>query len=152
MNNMPGIDSLYTGTKWEIKRKFLTPYKFTIAFESYVHPGYQTEKLYDAMQSNSVPIYCGDPLIGDIFNKDSFINAFDYIKINNGTLKNALEKFGQYNFKDYRPGTYNNFYYKVKRKLKALAKSQKMHILLNKLDYSPLINKVRELDNDPELY
>eukprot|EP01136_Pigoraptor_vietnamica_P044418 Opistho-1_new@21150 len=55
MNNMPAIDQQFSGSKWDIKRQFLTPYKFTIAFESYVYPGYQTEKLYDAMQMNSIP-------------------------------------------------------------------------------------------------
>ncbi len=152
MNNMPAMDSQYTGTKWEIKRQFLMPYKFTVAFESYVYPGYQTEKLYDAMQTNSIPIYCGDPLIADIFNPKSMINAFDYITINNGRLKSFLENFGQYDFRDYRPATYNSLYYKVRRKLKTKAKAQKMRILLNRLDYSRLIERIKELDNSPELY
>jgi hypothetical protein len=152
MNNALTIDKQYTGDKWEIKRQFLQPYKFTIAFESYCYPGYQTEKLYDAMRINSIPIYCGDPLIGDIFNQDSFINAFDHVKTNDGLLKNALEKFGQYNFNDYRPGVYNSLYYKIRRKLKTWAKFQKMRVQLNKLDFSPLIEKIIELDTNPDLY
>jgi hypothetical protein len=151
-HNMPGIDEQYTGSKWEIKRKFLTPYKFTVAFESDIYPGYQTEKLYDAMRSNSIPIYCGDPLIKNIFNPASFINAFDYVKINNGRLKNFLEKFCQYDFKDYRPGTYGSLYYKVRRKLKTIARKKKIWLLLNRLDYSPLIEKIKELDSNPDIY
>ena len=79
MNNMPGIDMLYKGGKWEAKRQFLSPYKFTIAFENDIFPGYQTEKLYDAMLAGSIPIYCGDPYIGEIFNTKSFINAAEYL-------------------------------------------------------------------------
>jgi len=41
MNNMPSVDSIYKGDKWEVKHQFLSPYKFTIAFENYVYPGYQ---------------------------------------------------------------------------------------------------------------
>ena len=75
MNNMGSFDNLYTGNFWERKRQFLSKYKFTIAFENYVFPGYQTEKLYDPMQANSLPIYCGDPFISEIFNTKSFINV-----------------------------------------------------------------------------
>src|SRR6185312_9671314 len=80
MNNMESIDSIYSGDIWERKRQFLSEYKFTIAFENYVYPGYQTEKLYDAMQANSIPIYCGDPNIKEIFNTASFINMHDIAK------------------------------------------------------------------------
>lgn len=152
MNNMPSIDSLYSGTKWEIKRQFLTPYKFTIAFENYSYPGYQTEKLYDAMQMNSIPIYCGDPLIGKVFNTKSFINAFDYIHTNNGSLTNLLEKYSQYTFKDWLPSTYTSLHYKVRRKLKAIGRGVKMKLQLNDLNFRPLIEKIIELDQNPELY
>ena len=80
MNNMESIDNKFKGDVWERKKQFLSPYKFTIAFENYVFPGYQTEKVYDAMQTSSVPIYCGDPMIGEIFNTASFLNAPDYVK------------------------------------------------------------------------
>lgn len=78
MNNMPRIDEQYKGNTWKIKRDFLKPYKFTIAFESYSYPGYQTEKLYDAMQMNSIPIYCGDPLVNEVFNPKKF---YKYIRL-----------------------------------------------------------------------
>lgn len=152
MRNMPPIDEQYKGNTWEIKRQFLGPYKFTIAFESDVYPGYQTEKLYDAMRMNSIPIYCGDPKVGELFNKKSFINATDYVPALNETLKNFLEKNTQYTFKDYLPGTYHSLYYKVRRKLKTIGKRQKMRVTLNNLDFSPLIDRIIELDQNPILY
>lgn len=152
MNNMLSIDSQYTGSKWDIKRQFLTPYKFTIAFESYTYPGYQTEKLYDAMQMNSIPIYCGDPNIADIFNKESFINAKDYLPVSNKPIKDFLEQNCQYNFKDYLPVTYSSIYYRVRRKLKTIGKAQKMRIELKNLDFTPLIDRIIELDKNPEEY
>jgi len=152
MNNMPAIDNLYTGSKWDIKRQFLTPYKFTIAFESYTYPGYQTEKLYDAMQMNSIPIYCGDPKITDVFNGRSFINASDYLSTTNKPIKGFLEKNCQYNFKDYLPATYTSIYYKVRRKLKTIGKAKKMFLETKNLDFSPLIDRIIELDKSPQRY
>lgn len=60
------------------KSAFLKPYKFTIAFENESYPGYTTEKLADALQSNAVPIYWGNPLVNRDFNPDSFVNAHDF--------------------------------------------------------------------------
>lgn len=152
MNNTKSIDRQYQGSKWEIKRQFLTPYKFSIAFESYSYPGYQTEKLYDAMQMNSIPIYCGDPNIGEIFNKNSFVNALDYLEPTHHSIVKYLEANSQYNFKDYRPATYDSIYYKIRRKLKTIGKIQKMKFQLNKLDFSPLIDRIIELDKNPQTY
>lgn len=152
MNNMPPIDEQYKGDTWKIKRDFLKPYKFTVAFESYSYPGYQTEKLYDAMQMNSIPIYCGDPMIDEIFNPKSFINAAHYLPVSNTKLKNFLETNGQYTFKDYQPATYTGLQYRVRRKLKTIAKAEKMRFQTNKFDFGPLIEKIIALDNSPELY
>lgn len=40
---------------------FCSQYKFNIAFENSVHPGYTTEKIMEPLSVNSVPIYYGDP-------------------------------------------------------------------------------------------
>src|SRR3569833_686367 len=100
MNNMQPIDNTYKGSFWEIKRQFLSPYKFTIAFENYVYPGYQTEKLYDAMLCKSIPVYCGDPNVDEVFNTASFLSAGDYVNINNSGLVQWLEEKTQPNFPD----------------------------------------------------
>jgi len=60
------------------KLKFLSEYKFTIAFENSAHPGYTTEKILHAFLSGSIPIYWGNPLVAKDFNPKSFINCHDY--------------------------------------------------------------------------
>lgn len=60
------------------KLRFLSNYKFNIAFENSQAPGYITEKLIDCYMANTVPIYWGSS--GDVFPfpKDSMICANDY--------------------------------------------------------------------------
>jgi len=152
MNNMPAIDSLYKGDIWERKKQFLSEYKFTIAFENYVYPGYQTEKLYDAMQANSLPVYCGDPFIGDIFNTKSFINAFDFINTSNSGVVSWLEKKCQPDFDDMRPAFYKNPFHRIKRKFKSIGRQLKMRYQFQKLNFNPLIDRIIELDQDNEKY
>lgn len=152
MNNMESIDSLDKGDIWQRKRQFLSSYKFTIAFENYVYPGYQTEKLYDAMQADNVPVYCGDPFIGDIFNTASFVNTPDYIKTNNSPFVNWLQHKSQPNFKDILPSYHKGPKYRVRRKLKAIGRSLKMRYQFQKLDFSPLIDRIIELDKDDDKY
>ena len=60
------------------KLKFLKNYKFTIAFENSVTPGYNTEKLIHPIIVNSIPIYFGDPFVSRDFNTKSFINVHDF--------------------------------------------------------------------------
>jgi len=152
MNNMAGIDELYKGDIWERKRQFLNPYKFTIAFENYVYPGYQTEKLYDAMMANSIPIYMGDSFVGDIFNTKSFINANDYITIKNRPLVKWIEKISQPDFTDIRPSYYHTPLHRIKRRLKIWGRDLKMRIQFSGINFTPLITRIAELDNDPEQY
>jgi hypothetical protein len=151
MNNMAGIDTLYQGDIWQRKRQFLSSYKFTIAFENYVYPGYQTEKLYDAMQANSIPIYCGDPHIDEIFNTRSFINVADYIKPKS-TFANWLQKNSQMDFVDMRPQFYHNPAHRIKRKLKAIGRNWKMNLQLGDLDFGALTDRIIELDKDDDKY
>ena len=60
------------------KAEFVAHYKFVIAFENTMSPGYTTEKLVEAMLAGAVPIYWGNPDIGTEFNTRSFINAADF--------------------------------------------------------------------------
>jgi hypothetical protein len=149
---MPPIDDLYEGSFWERKRKFLNPYKFTIAFENYAYPGYQTEKLYDAMQINSIPIYCGDIHVDQIFNTKSFINVTDYLDHNQNGIIKFLEKRSQQNFNDYRPTFFNAPQHKLIRKLKYLGRELKMKLQFNNLDFSRVIEKIIAIDEDKDLY
>lgn len=66
------------GYQVQNKSQFISNYKFTICFENESYPGYTSEKIYDAMIANSVPIYWGNPLINKEFNSKSFINVHDF--------------------------------------------------------------------------
>ena len=64
------------------KLKFQSNYKFSMAFENDAYrtnrDGYTTEKILEPMIVNSVPIYWGNPIIGQDFNTKSFINYHDF--------------------------------------------------------------------------
>ncbi|MBP3819031.1 MAG: hypothetical protein J6H31_12110 [Butyrivibrio sp.] len=57
------------------KKSFQGEYKFSIAFENETAPGYITEKIVEAYNAGTVPIYWGAPDICREFNEDAFINV-----------------------------------------------------------------------------
>jgi len=71
MNNMGGA-TVPGGMMGKID--FIRRYKFTLAVENAIWPGYSTEKLVEPMVAGSIPIYVGDPNVGNDFNSASFIN------------------------------------------------------------------------------
>ena len=64
------------------KTDFIKDYKFMIAFENESYPGYTTEKIFEPMQVNTIPIYWGNPHIKQEFNIKSFINCHDFQNFN----------------------------------------------------------------------
>lgn len=62
----------------EHKLKFLDTYRFNICFENGCYPGYVTEKLYNALQVKTMPIYWGSATVDRDFNIKAFINAADH--------------------------------------------------------------------------
>jgi len=60
------------------KIEFQARSKFCIAFENASTPGYTTEKLIHAFASQTIPIYWGDPTVGQYFNTENFVNCHDY--------------------------------------------------------------------------
>ena len=72
------------------KRKFQSEYKFSISFENNAYrPGYEwyiTEKPFEPMCVNSVPIYKGGSKISEDFNSKSFVNCHDF-----SSLEDAIE-------------------------------------------------------------
>ena len=152
MNNMPSIDTQNAGGWWAAKNHFLESYKFTISFENYVYPGYQTEKLYDAMLCKSLPIYCGDPNVGDVFNTKSFVNVPDIMNINQSGLVQFLERRSQANFVDILPQYHHSPKDRLQRKLKAIGRGLKMTLKFKGLDFSEVIDRIIAIDKDPALY
>lgn len=69
------------------KKEFLSKHKFTIAAENSIVNGYITEKIIDAFNANTVPIYVGPKDIEIEFNKNAFIN------INNFSTYNDLVEY-----------------------------------------------------------
>lgn len=66
------------GAYWrDAKREFFIEnrHKYSIAFENSSYPYYTTEKLMDAFLAGSLPLYWGDPKVGQDFNPASFINV-----------------------------------------------------------------------------
>jgi hypothetical protein len=60
------------------KLSFIRDYKFVIAFENSSYPGYTTEKLFDPLLENCIPVYWGNPKIHLDFNKKRFLNYDDF--------------------------------------------------------------------------
>ena len=78
LNNQPDKRTVRGTSKYEVLRDS----KFTIAGESVVYPGFNTEKIRHPLQHNSIPIYAGDPLIKSVFNPKSFIYMEDFETLN----------------------------------------------------------------------
>lgn len=152
MNNMQAIDAIYKGDKYAVKKQFLSAYKFTIAFENDIFPGYQTEKLYDAMMAGSIPIYCGDPYVGEIFNTKSFINAAEYLPPKYTGMRQRLERWGLMDFEDIRPAFLKSPKNRVKRKIKSYIRGFKTNLQFAGRDFGPLIEQIIALDTQPDLY
>lgn len=53
-------------------------YKFSIAGENSLGPGYVTEKILHAFAANTIPIYWGSAKVTEYFNPNAFINANNY--------------------------------------------------------------------------
>lgn len=75
-NNMPDGQtvSMWAGTK----QPFVKKCKFTLCPESVVHEGFVTEKIFDAFQADTIPIYYGSSTVSSIFNKKAYLDVRDF--------------------------------------------------------------------------
>ncbi len=74
------------GAPIENKIEWLKSYKFNICFENSSHPGYLTEKLFDAFAAGCIPIYWGDTSLR-VGEENTALNNnhnIDYSKIHGG--------------------------------------------------------------------
>jgi hypothetical protein len=60
------------------KLAFLAGYRFTVAYENSGIPGYTSEKLVEARLAGTIPLYWGDPLVGEDFDTSSFVNRHEF--------------------------------------------------------------------------
>ena len=63
------------GTAGSFKMEFLARYRFHIAFENRLAPGWTTEKFTDPFEVHSIPIYWGDEKALQWFNPRAFVNV-----------------------------------------------------------------------------
>ena len=71
-------------------RNFLKDYKFVITFENRITSGYTTEKIYNPMVVNCLPIYLGAPDIQRDFNPKSFVHVRNFFSKNVSISTGAL--------------------------------------------------------------
>lgn len=60
------------------KVEFMRGYKFSIAGENGAHDGYITEKIMNAFEAQTIPIYLGAHNVTNELNPNAFINCSDY--------------------------------------------------------------------------
>ena len=82
-NNMPNNEIFTIRTKLDLMKKC----KFSISAESVCYPGFTSEKIGDAFNAKTIPIYFGDPNVGTVFNNKAFVNFHEY-----DTIKEAIDK------------------------------------------------------------
>lgn len=98
----------YRGTIRD-KSEVYPNYRFSLCYENACVPGYVTEKIFDCLRSDCIPIYLGAPNIGEYVPKNVFIDRrqFDTEEDLAGFLLNlSKEQFNQYllNIREYLSG------------------------------------------------
>jgi hypothetical protein len=80
--NTPGM---FVNGIWTDLTNTYKNYRFVIAAENCIKPGYLTEKLMNAFISGAIPIYWGDDeVVKDFFNPDAFVNMNNFQNIEDG--------------------------------------------------------------------
>lgn len=72
--------------------KIFNQYKFIICFENSYNPGYITEKIFNCLLADTIPIYSGSSMIHDFINTDCFINIAE-----NDNFDKTVDKIIQIN-------------------------------------------------------
>lgn len=93
-----------TGNAIDSKGLTLKPYRFCFAIENGKFAGYHSEKVLDCFLTGTVPIYYGDPDIGDLFDTSGMIiidQKFDFEK--------SLKTLTPERYEDMLEGVHKNF-------------------------------------------
>lgn len=78
LNNTGAKNTRYVADWRKLSIEDRIPYKFSIAAENASHHGYVSEKILSCLEAHTIPIYWGDPTIGEEFNTKAFINCHEY--------------------------------------------------------------------------
>ena len=95
------LTPFYNSYKGEVKDKSLvfSKYKFAIIYENERVNGYVSEKIFDCLRSNCVPIYLGCPNINNVIPKNLFIDRSEFIDDEN--LINFIKNINKNEFNNY---------------------------------------------------
>ena len=86
------VDHFGNGYTWiDWKEEGLCDYMFSIAMENCEVTGYFTEKVLDCFATGTIPIYLGDPDIGDHFNMDGVIWLSDEFDVSEEIYESKLD-------------------------------------------------------------
>ena len=80
--HLNNVGTVLPRDKLKYKLEFLNNYRFNICFENGSYPGYVTEKILNAFQTKTMPIYWGSPTVGRDFNTNAFINCHNFKTLN----------------------------------------------------------------------
>lgn len=92
--NNTGAISTRNNTDWrKLSIECRQEYKFSIAAENARFIGYTSEKLLSCLEAHTVPIYWGDPSVGQEFNSKAFVNCHEYSSFDD--VLRVVEKIDQ---------------------------------------------------------
>ena len=83
-----------SGDWWRSRDESLAPYMFSVVFENSSYDNYYTEKITDCFSNGTVPIYWGDPRIGESFDLNGIIlwrEDFDPLSLNIDLYNSMIE-------------------------------------------------------------
>ena len=81
------------------KRDILRQYKFAICYENAIGDGFITEKIFDCLMADVVPVYLGAPDVEKLIPKDVFIDRRDFK--NYQELSDFLQKISNSEYQGY---------------------------------------------------
>lgn len=82
LNNAGPVPRSTDSASWELDKVALeSNYKFSFAVENGTYPGYTTEKIFSSFMAGTIPIYWGNPLIGEDVNPNRIFSLHDFESI-----------------------------------------------------------------------
>lgn len=79
MNNSGPISNSSSGLGWQLEKMELeSGYKFSLAIENGLYPGYTTEKVLSGAMAGAIPIYWGNPQVGDDINLERIFSLHEF--------------------------------------------------------------------------
>lgn len=122
------------------KIKALLPIRFTLVLENASHPGYISEKIFDAMKAGSVPIYYGAPNVTDYIPADTFIDYRNFSSLDElyDFVKNMPEDVYQTYLNNIQ--TFIQDFDKTPFYYKTVARILEKHIFSEEAEFSPAVS------------